>query len=110
MRKLHGHVLLAVDGLRPYVAHEELDQLYRTPRHTGDLRRIAELLDVLADVATPRLGGPACEANAERDMASPPWSLGKDPVVPNLPRDTEADSETSYSLTLQVPDPRRPLE
>lgn len=54
MNKLHGHVLVAVDGLRPYVHHDELDRLYRNPRNTGDLRTIASLLDAVADFITPR--------------------------------------------------------
>jgi hypothetical protein len=50
-KKLHRHVVAAVDGVRPYVTHEELDRLYRNPRNTGDLRMIAKLLDVVADMA-----------------------------------------------------------
>ncbi len=53
MNRLHGHVLVAVDGLRPWASHQELDRLYRNPRNTGDLRMIAKLLDVVADVAMP---------------------------------------------------------
>jgi hypothetical protein len=55
MNRLHGHVLVGVDGLRPWASHQELDRLYRNPRNTGDLRMIAKLLDVVADVATPPL-------------------------------------------------------
>ena len=51
MNRLHGHVLVAVDGLRPYASHKELDRLYRNPRNTGDLRMIASLLDTVADIA-----------------------------------------------------------
>lgn len=54
MNKLHGHILVAVDGLRPYARLDELDRLYRNPRNTGDLRTIASLLDAVADVVTPR--------------------------------------------------------
>lgn len=53
MNRLHGHVLVAVDGLRPWASHQELDRLYRNPRNTGDLRMIAKLLNVVADVAIP---------------------------------------------------------
>jgi hypothetical protein len=97
--ELHGHVLVAVEGLRTYASHKELERLYQNPRNVGDLRTIAGLLEALADFAMPQVKGLA----EERVEASPSTPVKKEAPAPKLELTCGNDPEFHDVEYLQKP-------